>query len=243
MTYYFSTSKISEMVALFKNGASVRALAQKFECSYFTIRAFLEKNIENYKQIAKEHQQERGRKVSQLQKTEKQLEAGSKNIAKWREKHPEELAEQCQKVGQLPATEKTKKAAQKTGSLPKTESQLEASSKSVIKMNESNAKNHNFISRPEALFYLTCLTKTFYPKDIVPQYFIKEINHRADFAVPSQKLLFEVDGDYYHGHSGNTERDKRARKHDAQINKWAKDNGWAIFRYNDEKLKKLGILR
>lgn len=161
--------------------------------------------------------QENGRKTG----SENGRKTGSENLKKWQDDHPEEQKENLKKW-------------QKEH--PK---QVKENGRKLV---EWNAKNHTFISRPEAFFYLTVLSKTFFLKDIIPQYYIKEIRHYADFAIPSQKLLFEVDGDYYHGHSGNLEMDKKAKLRDAQIDKWAKDNGWTIFRYNDKKMRKLGIL-
>lgn len=121
--------------------------------------------------------------------------------------------------------------------------QYERGQKSAERLNKQKAKNHNFTSRPEVLFYITRLTKNFYPKDIVPQYFIKEIRHYVDFAILSQKLLFEVDGDHFHGHSGNAEMDRERIARDKEVDKWAKDNGWTMFRFNDEKMRKLGIIK
>lgn len=72
-----------EIIEDFKNGASLNILAQKFGCSYGTMCDFLEKNFENYKKIAKDHQQETGRKVGQLPKSEKHREESRKNITKY----------------------------------------------------------------------------------------------------------------------------------------------------------------
>ena len=221
MSYYFTDFEKVERVKRFKNGDSLRKLAQKFGCSYSTIRRHLiiESKIENYTKVAKEHTFERTRKMG-LKYGEKNLEKwkkehpedhaknGRKSLAKWREEHPEEVIKACQKAGKNRI-------------------------KNLIKW---NTKNHNYISRPEALFYITRLTKNFYSKDIVPQFFIKELNHRVDFAIPSQKLLFEVDGDYTHSRPGRKERD-------TQVDKWAKENGWTMFRFNDKKMRKLGIIK
>ena len=140
----------------------------------------------------------------------------------------------CRKMGQKYGTINMKIML----SFPRTEKQLE----NVNIMNKWNTKNHNWISRPEALFYITKLTKNFYPKDIVPQYYIKEIKHHVDFAIPSQKLLFEIDGNYYHGHSGKLKMDEKVIQRDKEVDEWAKQNGWTIFRFNDKRLKKCGVL-
>ena len=105
MTYHFSKEEKTEIIEGFKNGEILSVLGQKFKCSYGTMRYFLEKNFENYKEIAKKHQQEnarkRGQKTGQLLATEKQKETARKHLAKWREEHPEEQTELGRKAAEL----------------------------------------------------------------------------------------------------------------------------------------------
>ena len=117
--------------------------------------------------------------------------------------------------------------------LPRSEKQLKNSKKAVKKMHNVNAKNHIWVSNPEHRFFLMSLSKMFFLKDIERQFYLKGLNHAFDFAIPSQKLLFEVDGDYWH--SQNPERD-------LEIDNFAKSAGWSIFRFNDAKLKELEII-
>ena len=259
-----------EMILLFNIGKTLKEIGKVFNCSGTSVGRILisEMDTNEYKRIAKERQKENGQKAFQklgkLPKTEKQIETcrenGRNSRKKWNAKHPEEHKKNGRKAGLKYGLENLKKAwklprtllqietcrenGRKTGSINITKyNESEKGRENTKKLHESNAKNHNFISRPEAIFYITHLSKNFWLKDIVPQYFIKEIKHRVDFAVPSQNLLFEVDGDYYHGHSGDPEMDKERLERDAEVDKWAKDNGWTIFRYNDEKMKKLGIIK
>ena len=178
MTYHFSEEKRVKIVKGYKDGASIKKLAQKFGCSGRPIGNLFIKvlGFENYKKIAKEHQIKNGRK----------------NLAKWRKEHPEEQAELGRKA----------------------------------------ADSKNFISSWEDKFYDEYLEPIF-GYDLQRQYYIPEINHRFDFVILDSRVLIEVDGDYYH---------QFHEERDAQIDKWAKDNGWTMFRYSDKDLKKLGII-
>ena len=222
MTYHFSKEERVEMSCQYENGVTLGEIGAIFQCSWQTISGILIKEFgeESYKKIVKKHlkknHQELGRKLGKKYGPENGKKNGPENI---------------KKAHKLPRSEKQLEHSRKSGKKVGRKYGLI----NLEKMLEANAKNHNFTSRPEALFYITRLTKNFYPKDIIPQYYIKEIKHRVDFAVPSQKLLFEVDGDYTHSRPGRKERD-------AQIDKWAKDNSWTMFRFNDKKMKKLGII-
>ena len=247
MIYCFSKEERENICKLFENGMKLRSIGKIFECSRAPIRRILIEILgeEKYKEIAKEHLSERSRKMGKLPKTQVQRDTCRRMGEKWMKEHPEEHRENARKMGKLPKTEKQiehcRKMGLKYGPINGPEIGRKTGPINIKYAQEWHANNHTYISRPEAIFYITCLSKNFWLKDIIPQYYIKEIKHRVDFAVPSQKLLFEVDGDRWYGHSGNKEMDKERLERDAEVDKWAKDNGWTIFRYNDEKMRKLGV--
>ena len=55
--------------------------------------------------------------------------------------------------------------------------------------------------------------------------------YRIDFAIPSLKLVFEADGDYWHSRAKDIERDNKR-------DKWLESQGWTVERYNESWLKK-----
>ena len=128
-----------------------------------------------------------------------------------------------------------KKAGEVAWSLPRSEKQLKAvrenGRENVKKAHEASAKGI-WISSPEHRFFLICLSKMFFLKDIEKQYYLKGLNHAFDFAIPKFKLLFEIDGDYWH-------RDRKER--DTEIDNFAKSEGWTVIRFNDAKLRELEI--
>ena len=206
------------MAKFFEDGMILKDIAKIFRCSHNTIRKtlinFLEK--ERYKKIAREHSRENqetiGRKLGKLpkkSKTKKQIETSRENI-------------------------------KKAHLLPRTPTQIENSRENGRKTGRENLKKAHealakgvWISNPEHRFFLICLSKMFFLKDIEKQYYLKGLNHAFDFAIPSQKLLFEIDGDYWHSQNP---------KRDVEIDNFAKSAGWSIFRFNDAKLKELRII-
>ena len=107
------------------------------------------------------------------------------------------------------------KNGRKVGLLPKTEKQRK-----------------NWVSSWEDKFYNEYLEPIF-GYDLQRQYYIREINHRFDFVILDSRVLIEIDCNYWH---------QFHEERDAQIDEWAKQNDWTMFRYNDEDLKKLGII-
>lgn len=103
MTYQFTKLEKEEIIEEYKNGASIRELAQKFNCSGSPIVRVLIKNFGNNKYIGigKNHSQETSRKnITKRNKSEKGRKTSQKTGIT---------------VGLLPATEKTKEAVRKTG--------------------------------------------------------------------------------------------------------------------------------
>ena len=200
-------------------------------------------------------------KLHNLPRSEKQLETIRENLKKAHnlprsEKQIEQLKNAQKASTTLPRSEKQiavnleniKKAQDVAATLPRSEKQLAANLENIkkahnlprsekqlenIKRAQEVAKNGVWVSSWEDKFYLKCLTKMFFLKDIEKQYYLKGLNHAFDFAIPSQKLLFEIDGDYWH--SQNPERD-------IEIDKFAKSAGWFVIRFNDEKMKTLKII-
>ena len=221
------------VIKLYQMDFSTQYISKMLHCSVGPIRKFLRE-----RKLLKGHRAGCGEKNPMYHKshsTKQLLQIQKWRKAAWNAPRSEKQFEQCQKMGQAPKTKNQLIGCQKGGQ--------KAGPININCAIEWNAKNGAWISRPEALFYITRLSKNFYLKDIVPQYYIKKIKHRVDFAIPSQKLLFEVDGDYYHGHSGNAQIDKERIKRDKEIDKWAKENGWTIFRYTDKDMRKLGIIK
>ena len=144
--------------------------------------------------------------------------------------------EKYQEIAKEHSREGSKKGAEASAKLPRSKKQIKASQENVKKMQKAGAEacaKGIWISNPEHRFFLMCLTKMFFLKDIERQYYLKGLNHSFDFAIPKFKLLFEIDGDYWH--SQNPERD-------VKIDKVAKSEGWAVIRFDDAKMRKLGII-
>ena len=204
-----------QMAKLYEDGMILREIGKNFNCPYSTIRKNLIEFLgeERYKKISKEHKRESIKRAHNLPRSEKQI-------------------MQLEKLHSLPRSEKQleniKKATEVAHNLPRSEKQLE----NIKKAHEACVKGI-WISNPEHRFFLTCLSKMFFLKDIEKQYYLKGLNHAFDFAIPSQKLLFEIDGDYWH-------KDRKER--DVEIDNFAKSAGWSIFRFNDSKLKELKII-
>ena len=235
MTYHFSEKEKAEMLRRLKDRESTRKIAKVFRCSQSTIcRYLLKKYGDEYIKIVTENWgltlQENGQKMNTHPNTiavrpetgrKLGLKWGAKNRQKWNAEHPEERIELGRKVGQLPRTEK----------------QIETFQENGKKLVEWNASHHNWVSRPEQVFFdfLCSQNPTLLIKQ---QYYLKGLNHPFDVVVPELKQLIEVDGDYTHSRPGRKERD-------AEINEfvWRTYPNWQLFRYNDEDLRKLGILK
>ena len=169
--------------------------------------------------------------------TKAMIKAAQKNFKIWQKAGTETAAK-------IPRTEKQLENTRKMGKRPPTKNQIEARRKigrkmgpiNIIKMLKANAKNHNYISRPEqAFFELLCSQNP--DLTIKQQKYLKGLNHPFDIMIPELKQLIEVDGDYTHSRPGRKERD-------VEINEfvWRTYPDWQLFRYCDEDLKKLGII-
>lgn len=216
--YQFSPKEKNLIVEKFKDGNSYKEFGKEFKCSWSPIKKVLIERLGEmeYFRIAKEHIREGEKKgiiaAAKKPPTRKKIKSNYEN-------------------------------GKNAGELPKVPSQIAATRRmgekygpiNILKAHEANDKNHNFVSKPEAMFYITILSRTFFLKDIVPQFHIKDLNHRVDFAVPRNHLFFEIDGDYYHSLPGKKERD-------VEINEWSQNNSWIMLRYHDSDLKKLNVI-
>ena len=112
MTYHFSEEERGEIIVEFKTGVTHRALAKKFRGSCSTIGRFFKKEIENYKEIAKEHSRIGTQKalahpntIMARPETARKMGlkygpiTGPNNLEKWRKEHPEEALKALQKGG------------------------------------------------------------------------------------------------------------------------------------------------
>jgi hypothetical protein len=70
-----------------------------------------------------------------------------------------------------------------------------------------------------------------YVKDLEPQYsiFAEGHNYRADFAIPSKKIVFEIDGHEFH-------KTKEQRTSDAQRERDLKVAGWNVIRFTGTEI-------
>ena len=237
----FSNSKKIKMIKLFEDGMSLIEIRKIFECSFSTVRKNLINflGLENYKKIAKEHSQENARKIGRKYGQENVKKAQEVAATLPRSKKQRETSREIgRKVGSLPKTEKQREASQENGRKSGRENIIKYNKskkarENIKKVHKFNAENHNWISNPEHLFFLKCLTKMFFLKNIKKQFYLKGLNHAFDFAIPSQKLLFEIDGDYWH---------KDRKKQDTEIDTFAKSVGWSIMRFDDKKLKELKVI-
>ena len=165
-------------------------------------------------------------------------------LKKYKEIAKEHFIENCQQNGrksrkkwQEEHFEEQKELGRKMGKLPKTEKQLETCRENGRKRVESGA----FIRSWEDMFYDLLISQNPH-LTIKRQYYLKGLNHAYDIAIPELNLLIEIDGDRWHGHSGNKEMDDKRIQRDAEVDKFAKDNGWKVIRINDKILKKLRII-
>lgn len=113
---------------------------------------------------------------------------------------------------------------------PRTQKQIDTS-----RRNGKNAikNNKNFISSWENRFYSEFLALLYPQKIIEQQYFIKEINHYFDFAIPYFRILIEIDGKYWH---------QFHQKRDNEIDDFAQNNNWILIRFDDDDLKRMNII-
>lgn len=134
------------------------------------------------------------------------------------------------------ASKENIKVAYKTEHKEFTSNQLESVRKNIKKAHES-LSDFRWISNPEHLFYLKCLTKLFPLRFVKRQFYLKGLNHSFDFALPKFKILIEIDGDYFHSLPGKKERD-------VEINEFVYRTypDWILIRYSDNDLKRMDIL-
>lgn len=181
-------------------------------------------------------------KLHKLPRSLEQLE----QIKDWHEKGSEI-------AWKLPPTLKQVEArrlnGQKSGKLPSTKVQLEVLDRgreAAIKKrreNPSEKQLNNYVSSWEDKFYNEYLFPIFRDCDLRRQYRLPGLNHPFDFAIVECKVLIEVDGDRWHGHSGNPDWDKDSLRKMDKINKFIENTDWKLYRYNDADLKKLGIIK
>lgn len=103
-------------------------------------------------------------------------------------------------------------------------------------------KENGYQSTWEGLFIEKILLPHYSDYKITRLHYLKGFNHAYDIAIPELKILIEIDSDYRHGHSGNVQMDKERLARDSQIDIWAKQNSWKIFRFNNKKLKEMGVI-
>ena len=168
MTRNFSKGKDGESAEGFKNGESIKTLAQKFECSYTTMRCLLEKKVENYKKIAKEHSKENA-----LKSFERFWKNPTKAMIMARQKN-------AQKMGQLSKTEKQLEACRKNGE--KASAKANPSKPEILFSLILANKNIQFMHQ-FSIFY----------RDINDK---KRVWHIDFFIFPN--IIVQLDGVYYH---------------------------------------------
>ena len=251
MTYNFSHKEEAQIADLFKNGMLLSEIAKIFTCSESPIRRILNDFLgkEQYQTITKEHLRKSSAKnfkkareaSAKLPRNENQIKASQENLKKaWSlsrsEKQIEASRENFKGASEVSHSlsrsekqkEQLKKAREVAATLPRSDKQKE----NVKKMHKALAQGI-WQSSWEDNFFLKCLTKMFFPKDIERQYYLKGLNHAFDFAIPKSKLLFEIDGDYWHS---------KIPERDVKIDNFAKSEGWSVLRFNDEKLRELKII-
>ena len=120
--------------------------------------------------------------------------------------------------------------------LPRTKNQMDNINKAWKKHKELHKKiPKRWISSWEDKFY-NRITK-FIKKDCIKRQFrLSGFRHPFDFAIPKLKILIEIDGKYFHCLPEHIARDKI-------INEYAQKVGWELFRYDDDKLKLLGVIK
>lgn len=101
-------------------------------------------------------------------------------------------------------------------------------------------KDYQIKTRPEKLCeeYLKSLEVTY-------EYQYKLQNRYYDFAIPSKKILIEIDGDYFHGKDKKykelDEIQKKVRRNDKHKNRIAVENGWTLIRLWETDIYKASI--
>ena len=141
----------------------------------------------------------------------------------------------------VPKSEKFKAVISKRNKEHPTMLGKKYSEKSKDQMSESRInymrKNYLYVSNPEHLFYLKILIRMFPLRLVKKQYVLKGLRHAFDFAIPEAKMLFEIDGDYYHSLISNIKRD-------AYVNEFVYRTypDWTLLRYNDSDLRRMEVL-
>lgn len=197
------------MAILFRKGISMRKIAKHFGCSITPIRNFLITFFDKNEYETYWHENRR-RNMIKRNRSKKGRATSIKNGQKAQKIRTEISARLPRSLKQKEQIKNWQKAGQE-------------------------ATRELYVSSWEDKFFLICLTKMFFSKDIKRQFYLKGLNHAFDFAIPEFKILFEIDGDYWHNQS---ERKKR----DAKIDNFVNDTDWILFRYNDEDLKKLEVI-
>lgn len=223
-------SIINRMYEYFKDGYTIDEISKIFLYHKIKIGRTLKKRYgEKYEKIVKLHMKRaRSLNMQLLNKkprTINQIEASKINV-----KRAIKLAQK------LPRTEKQIQHSKDNFSKTKTTKQLEASRENGKKVGAWCLENRNYISSWENKFYGRLLNY-FDKLEIKRQFYLKDLQHPFDFAIPSLKLLIEIDGNYFHSLPGRAERD-------AVINEFVRENysDWVLFRFNDEILKEANII-
>ena len=239
MIYQFSNSERAKITNGYKYGVTINKLAQKFGCSGTPIGKVLieELGLENYKKIAKEHSRKNSQKsIKKAQEASSQkrkiIFSESEKIEMWR----------LFKEDGMGAIQIGEKFGCSRG--PIVGMFILEHPDEYKNIAEKHCKqNKNYISSWEDKFYDEYLFPIFRDCDLRRQYYIIGLKHVFDFAIVECNILIEVDGGRWHGHSGNPEQDNEALKKMAKINEFVKKSCWKLYRYNDEDLRKLGIIK
>lgn len=216
MRYNFSNDDKLKIAQSFKTGAILDELARKFGCSRNPIGKIIIEvlGIKQYKEIVKKRLIEN---IIKRNKSEKGRVTSRENGQKYGIKNLVEY-NFSEKYSEL-HSKVSKRAAQIA------------------------IERGNFISSWENKFYDEYLFPIFRDCDLRRQYYLPGLNHPFDFAIVECRILIEVDGDRWHGHSGNPEWDREALRKMSKIDKFAQEAGWSIYRYNDDAMRAFGILK
>lgn len=223
------------------------------------------KKLEHIQKLAKmprtENQIESSRKgarnAAKLPRTEKQLVASRENRKRAVEaaaklpRTEKQLAvsqkycrENIKKAHKLPRTEKQimasresfKKAVEAAARLPRTEKQrliAQENARKLGKLPKTEKQLKNFESSWEDNFIEKALAWHYSDYIIKRQFYLKGLNHAFDIAIPKLKILIEIDSDYWH---------RNRKNRDTQVNNFAGNIGWELYRFNDAKLKEFGVI-
>ena len=112
----------------------------------------------------------------------------------------------------------------------------------VLEQQETLWKKRGYQSSWEDKFINKILQPNFKNYEIKRLFHLNGLNHSFDIAIPEFKILIEIDGDRWHGYSGNITMDKERLDRDIKINTFVKKTGWILFRFNDNTLRKMGII-